>query len=58
VTFLAGLVIGVTFGLIVIGFLAIGAYNRGYDAALRAPWRLELRRRHARTTGHVTTTAA
>ena len=44
-TFLAGLVIGVTLGMIAIGFLAIGAYNRGYDAALRAPWRLELRRR-------------
>lgn len=44
-TFLAGLVIGVTLGMIAIGFLAIGAYNRGYDAALTAPWRLELRRR-------------
>ena len=51
-TFLAGLVIGVTFGMIVIGFLAIGAYNRGYDAALSAPWRLELRHR-ARTSRRV-----
>jgi hypothetical protein len=58
VTFLAGLVVGVTFGMIVIGFLAIGAYDRGYDAALKAPWRLELRRRHARATGDVATTAA
>jgi hypothetical protein len=31
--FLLGLVVGVAFGLVVIGFLAVGAYERGYDAA-------------------------
>jgi hypothetical protein len=31
--FLLGLVIGVALGLVVIGFLAVGAYERGYDAA-------------------------
>lgn len=56
-TFLAGLVLGVTLGMIVTGFLAIGSYGRGYDAAQRAPWRLELRRRRG-ATGRVSTTAA
>jgi len=32
-TFLMGLVIGVALGLVVIGFLAVGAYERGFDAA-------------------------
>jgi hypothetical protein len=58
ITFIAGLVIGVAFGMIVVGFLAIGAYDRGYDAAQRAPWRLELRRRSASATRRVSTTAA
>jgi hypothetical protein len=57
-TFLAGLVVGVTLGMIVIAFLAIGSYSRGYDAAQRAPWRLELRRRSASATRRVSTTAA
>ena len=39
-----GLVIGAALGLIVIGFLSIGAYDRGYDAALREQ---ALRRLHA-----------
>lgn len=39
-----GLVIGAAFGLIVIGFLSIGAYDRGYEAALRER---TLRRLHA-----------
>lgn len=55
-TFLAGLVIGLMLGVIVIGFLAIGSYGRGYDAAQRAPWRLELRRRRA-ATGRLSTAA-
>ena len=41
---LVGLVIGAALGLLVIGFLAIGAYDRGYDAALRER---TLRRLHA-----------
>jgi hypothetical protein len=57
-TFLVGLVIGVTLGVIVIGFVAIGSYSRGYDAAQRAPWQLELRRRRVATRGHVSTSAA
>lgn len=32
---LVGLVIGVAFGMIIIGFLAIGAYERGFDEALQ-----------------------
>ena len=32
-TLVAGIVIGVAFGLIVMGFIAIGSYDRGYDAA-------------------------
>jgi mannose/fructose/N-acetylgalactosamine-specific phosphotransferase system component IIC len=39
-----GLVIGAALGLIVIGFLSIGSYERGYDAAIREQ---TLRRRHA-----------
>jgi hypothetical protein len=30
-----GFVIGLTLGLIVIGFIAIGSFDRGWDAALR-----------------------
>lgn len=56
-TFLAGLVLGVTLGMIVTGFLAVGSYDRGYDAAQCAPWRLELRRRRG-ATDRVSTTAA
>ena len=43
-TFAAGLVLGLALGLIVIGFLAIAAYERGYDEAVgkRKYWRAEL----------------
>jgi hypothetical protein len=43
-TFATGLVIGLALGLIVIGFLAIAAYERGYDEAIgkRKQWRAEL----------------
>ena len=41
---LIGLVIGAALGLIVIGFLSVGAYDRGYDAAVREH---TLRRLHA-----------
>jgi hypothetical protein len=42
--FMAGLMVGLAVGLIVVGFLAIGSYNRGYDEALqrRRAWRAEL----------------
>ena len=33
--FIVGLAIGVAFGMIVVGFLAIGSFDRGWDAALR-----------------------
>ena len=41
-TFIAGLVIGMVLALIVIAFIAIDAYERGYRAAQIAPWRAEL----------------
>jgi hypothetical protein len=39
-----GLVIGVALGIIVVGFLAVRSYERGYDEALvrRTAWRGEL----------------
>ena len=44
-----GLLVGVVFGTIVVGFLAVGAYDRGYEDALeRKGARVaELRARHA-----------
>ncbi len=46
---LAGLLLGVALGMIVVGFLAIGAYERGFDEALerRRAWRAELVARRA-----------
>jgi hypothetical protein len=58
VIFLAGLVIGVALGTTAIGFLAFGAYDRGYDAAMRAPWRRELDARRAAIARRVSTAAA
>jgi hypothetical protein len=42
--FLVGLVIGVAFGMVVVGFLAVGSYHRGFSEALerRKEWRGEL----------------
>jgi len=42
--FVVGLLIGVAFGLIIVGFLAVGAYERGFNEALerRKAWRAEL----------------
>lgn len=42
--FVVGLLVGVALGLIVVGFLAVGAYDRGFNEALhrRRPWRPEL----------------
>ncbi len=46
--FVIGLLIGVAFGVIVVGFLAVGAYDRGFDEALhRKSWRAELVARRA-----------
>ncbi len=51
VLFLVGLLLGVAFGLIIVGFLALGAYERGFNEALerRKAWRTELVARHAVT---------
>ena len=48
-TFAAGLIIGLALGLIVIGFLAIAAYQKGYEEAIgkRKVWRAELVARRA-----------
>jgi len=42
--FAIGLMAGVAVGMIIVGFLAIGAYDRGYTEALerRKAWRTEL----------------
>jgi hypothetical protein len=38
------LLLGVVFGMILMAFLAIGTYQRGYEAGsfMRKPWRAEL----------------
>jgi hypothetical protein len=42
--FAIGLMAGLALGMIIVGFLAIGAYDRGYSEALerRKAWRTEL----------------
>jgi hypothetical protein len=55
VIFVLGLMVGVALGLVVVGFLAIRAYDRGYDEALerRQAWRGELQaRRVVAVRGH------
>ena len=44
-----GLMVGVAFGVTVVGFLAVGAYDRGFSEALhrRKAWRTELVARQA-----------
>lgn len=44
-----GILIGVVLGTIVVGFLAVNAYDRGYEEALerRGKWRAELGARHS-----------
>jgi hypothetical protein len=44
VIFFAGLFLGVVLGMLVLGFLAVGAYGRGYEEAemRRHQWRTEL----------------
>ena len=46
-----GFMIGVAFGVTVVGFLAAGAYDRGFSEALhrRKAWRTELVARQAVT---------
>jgi hypothetical protein len=47
--FVVGIVIGVAFGVIIVGFLAVGAYERGFNEALnrKKAWRAELVARQA-----------
>lgn len=47
--FVGGLVIGLALGMIVVGFLAVTAYHRGYDEAFfrRRQWRAEIVARRA-----------
>jgi len=42
--FAIGIMAGIALGMIIVGFLAIGAYERGYTEALerRKAWRTEL----------------
>lgn len=42
--FALGMMVGTALGIIVVGFLAVGSYNHGYDHALerRKAWRGEL----------------
>jgi hypothetical protein len=42
--FFMGVVIGIAFGMVVVGFLAVGSYQRGFSQALerRKEWRGEL----------------
>ena len=44
-----GIMIGVAFGVTVVGFLAVGAYDRGFNEALhrKKAWRTELVARQA-----------
>ena len=47
--FAVGLMLGVALGVIIVGFLAVGAYDRGFNEALhrRRVWRAELVARQA-----------
>jgi len=47
--FALGMVVGTALGIIVVGFLAVRSYARGYDEALerRKAWRGELAARQA-----------
>jgi len=48
--FLVGLIVGAALALVVLGFLAIGSYDRGYENAemRRREWRGELAKRRSR----------
>ena len=47
--FVVGLMFGIALGVIIVGFLAVGAYDRGFNEALhrRRVWRAELVARQA-----------
>jgi len=47
--FVVGMILGLAFGVTVVGFLAVGAYDRGFNEALhrRKAWRTELVARQA-----------
>ena len=47
--FVIGIMIGVAFGVTVVGFLAVGAYDRGFNEAThrKKAWRTELVARQA-----------
>jgi hypothetical protein len=47
--FFVGMILGLAFGVTVVGFLAVGAYDRGFNEALhrRKAWRTELVARQA-----------
>jgi hypothetical protein len=47
--FAAGLIVGLALGVIIVGFLAIAAYQQGFDEAkgTRKQWRAELLARRA-----------
>jgi hypothetical protein len=53
-TFFAGLFVGVALAMVVLGFLAVGAYGRGYDDAemRRHEWRSELAARRRALGAH------
>ncbi len=42
--FVVGVIVGVALGVVIVGFLAIGAYDRGFMSAMerRKAWRGEL----------------
>ena len=44
-----GIIIGLVFGVTVVGFLAVGAYDRGFSEAIhrKKAWRTELVARQA-----------
>ncbi len=48
-TFAMGVIAGICAGVLIVGFLALGSYRRGYDDAIfrRKDWRAELVSRQA-----------
>ena len=58
VLFAIGLMAGVALGMVIVGFLAIGAYERGFSEALerRKAWRTELVARARAGTGGLAAT--